>query len=84
MLLPAAPIQAAPVPVGTVTIVAQGISGPAGIAAGPDGNLWFTNFDSASIGRITPGGLVTNYTGTGIIGPEGIAAGPDGNLWFTN
>ena len=55
-----------------------------GIAAGPDGALWFTNSGSNSIGRITTAGTVTNYTGPGISGPGGIAAGPDGALWFTN
>src|SRR5205807_1069707 len=55
-----------------------------GIAAGPDGALWFTNSRNSSIGRITTAGTVTNYTGTGISQPEGIAAGPDGALWFTN
>ena len=29
------------------------------IAAGPDGNLWFTNQNNNSIGRITPAGVVT-------------------------
>ena len=38
-----------------------GISGPAGIAAGPDGALWFTNYSNNSIGRITTAGVVTNY-----------------------
>ena len=61
-----------------------GISGPDGIAAGPDGALWFTNFSNNSIGRITTAGAVTNYTGTGISEPGGITAGPDGALWFTN
>ena len=37
-----------------------------------------------SIGRITTGGTVTNFTGTGISEPVWIAAGPDGALWFTN
>ncbi len=60
------------------------ISSPTDIATGPDGNLWFTNGGSNSIGRITTGGVVTDYTGTGINDPKGIAAGPDGNLWFTN
>jgi hypothetical protein len=46
--------------------------------------LWFTNQNNDSIGRITTGGTVTNYTGTGIYTPFGIAAGPDGALWFTN
>ena len=60
------------------------ISAPAGITAGPDGALWFTNCSNNSIGRITTTGTVTNYTGTGIEHPTGIAAGPDGALWFTN
>ena len=58
---------------------------PDAIAAGPDGNLWFTEDDGNRIGRITPGGIVTEFS-VGITagaGPAGIAAGPDGNLWFT-
>ena len=61
-----------------------GIDEPAGITAGPDGALWFTNGDNNSIGRISTTGVVTNYTGTGIDSPDGITAGPDGALWFTN
>ena len=41
-----------------------------GIAAGPDGALWFTNYGNNSIGRITTTGVVTNYTGPGIGEPE--------------
>ena len=58
---------------------------PFGIAAGPDGNLWFTEQSANRIGKITPAGVVTEYS-AGISagsGPGGIAAGPDGNLWFT-
>ena len=59
-------------------------SGPFGIAAGPDGNVWFTEDLGNKIGRITPAGSITEYsvptTGSR---PSGIAAGPDGNLWFT-
>jgi streptogramin lyase len=51
---------------------------PTGIAAGPDGNLWFTAGDN--IGRITTAGVITEFLA--VSGP-GIAAGPDGNLWFT-
>ena len=64
-----------------------GINGPAGITAGPDGALWFTNlgdYRGDSIGRITTGGAVTTFTGEGILGPERITTGPDGALWFTN
>ncbi len=62
----------------------RGISDPAGIVAGPDGALWFTNNRNNSIGRITTTGAVTIYSGTGVDEPNGIAAGADGALWFTN
>jgi len=57
------------------------------IAAGPDGNLWFTEDHSKKIGKITPNGSITEYAipnspNENDAEPEGIAAGPDGNLWF--
>ena len=55
-----------------------GISGPAGITAGPDGALWFTNVGNNSIGRITTAGKITDYTGPGIADPQRIVVGPDG------
>ena len=55
-----------------------GINDPYGITAGPDGALWFTNFDNNSIGRISTAGVVSNYTGTGITDPYGITAGRTG------
>ena len=60
-------------------------AGPNGITAGPDGNLWFTELWGNRIGRITPQGVVTEFS-AGISaksGLGGITAGPDGNLWFT-
>ena len=71
-----------------MTEFSAGISaegGPAGITAGPDGNLWFTEAGRNRIGRITPAGVVTEFS-AGISAksvPGGITAGPDGNLWFT-
>jgi streptogramin lyase len=57
---------------------------PEGIAAGPDGNLWFTERDGNKIGRISPSGAITEYPlPTTRSGPAWITAGPDGNLWFT-
>src|SRR5712692_4410403 len=54
---------------------------PGQIAAGPDGALWFTQVDR--IGRVTTGGVITDY-GVGAVGtPQGIVSGPDGALWFT-
>jgi streptogramin lyase len=57
---------------------------PAGIAAGPDGNIWFTEIGGDRIGRITPDGDITEYPlGENLKVPANIAAGPDGALWFT-
>src|ERR1700722_17693308 len=61
-----------------------GINNPDAIAAGPDGNLWFTNSGNNSIGSITTSGVVSNYTGTVTEAPDASSAGPDGNLWFTS
>src|SRR5437763_11553231 len=67
-----------------VTVSSSSISRPQGIAAGPDGALWFTNQGTNSIGRITTSGAVSAFTGPGISLPEGITKGSDGALWFTN
>lgn len=57
---------------------------PAGLAVGPDGNLWFTEVAGNKVGRMTPAGVVTEFpVATSASRPTGIAAGPDGNLWFT-
>ncbi len=72
----------------TITEFSAGITAgayPLGITAGPDGNLWFTEFaDSANkIGRITPAGVVTEFDiPSGLAESTVITAGPDGNLWF--
>ncbi|MFY9550232.1 MAG: hypothetical protein WAU32_03710, partial [Thermoanaerobaculia bacterium] len=59
-------------------------SSPSGIAAGPDGNLWFTEKAGNKIGRITTAGAITEFSiPTASSSPLGIAARPDGNLWFT-
>ena len=58
--------------------------GPNAIAAGSDGNLWFTEYSASKIGRMKPSGETTYFPlPTGIENPEGIAAGPDGALWYT-
>lgn len=57
---------------------------PEGIAAGPNGNLWFTELTGNKIGRITHSGSITEFVlPTSQSRPVGITAGPDGNLWFT-
>jgi len=53
------------------------------IAAGPDGNLWFTSSNPDKIGRITPQGIVSKFDLPTGSAPYAITAGPDGNIWFT-
>jgi len=62
-----------------------GESGAYGIAAGPDGALWFAEFEIGKIGRITTAGAITEYTTPAgrNSAPNMIAKGPDGALWFT-
>ena len=56
---------------------------PLAIAAGPDGNVWFTGDTGNVIGCITPDGAVTLFpSATASSGPTSITAGPDGNIWF--
>jgi hypothetical protein len=57
-------------------------SSPAGMAAGPDGNLWFTESATDKIGKMTPGGAFTEYNVSAGAHPTGIVVGADGNLWF--
>ncbi|MGH2486193.1 MAG: virginiamycin B lyase family protein, partial [Ktedonobacterales bacterium] len=59
---------------------------PEGIAAGPDGNLWFGMFRvnaASSIARITPSGTITEFPLQVYDEATSITAGPDGALWFT-
>src|SRR3974390_1218531 len=59
-------------------------SAPYGIAAGPDGAVWFTDVNCNLIGRITTNGAVTTFPiPTSNTSPTQITAGPDGALWFT-
>jgi virginiamycin B lyase len=60
-------------------------SNPFSIAAGPDGNLWFTELLANRVGVINPITHVdaTFATPTTTSNPNFIAAGPDGNVWFT-
>jgi streptogramin lyase len=55
---------------------------PSSIAAGRDGNLWFTEPGADKIGRITTDGVISEFSLPPGSHPQGIAPGPDGNLWF--
>jgi streptogramin lyase len=75
---------AQPMPAAAQTITEYAVptagSAPTGIAAGPDGALWFTEFSGNKIGRMTPDGVVTNEftVPTASSSSVGIAAGPEG------
>ena len=79
-------------PVGQVSEFSTGLAAgsyPGWIAAGPDGNLWFTDFfnwRTNAIGRITPSGQITEFAGglNPSADPVGIVAGPDGDTWFAD
>ena len=58
--------------------------GQQGVAAGPDGNLWFAESGDQVV-RVTPAGVATEI-GTGLeagASLRGIAVGPDGFIWVT-
>ncbi len=72
---PAAGFQSFPVTPG---------SAPTGIAAGPDGALWYTEDGSNHIGRITIAGKSSEYAlpfGSAAY-TQGITNGPANALWF--
>src|SRR2546427_332662 len=64
-------------------LVPTASSSPHYIVTGPDGNLWFTEFNGEKIGRITTRGVFTEFPVFSNAHPSGIAVGPDGNVWFT-
>ena len=54
-----------------------------GIAAGPDGAMWLTEFQGEKIGRITMKGDIPEFSTPGAAAvPAGIAVGADGAMWF--
>jgi hypothetical protein len=73
-------------PAGAITEfpIPTSAANPWGIAAGPDGNLWFTEMTRDRIGQITPAGVITEFPiPTSGYSTWHITTGPDGNLWFT-
>jgi streptogramin lyase len=60
---------------------------PLGITTGSDDNLWFVEYASGIVGRMTPAGVLTEFpvaSAGSLTYLRSIAAGPDGNLWFTD
>ena len=68
----------------TPTSLGKPYSYPQGITRGPDGAMWFIEWDANKIGRITVAGAITEFSiPTSGSSPYGIVTGPDGALWFT-
>jgi streptogramin lyase len=65
--------------------VPVGFSRPLGIAAAPDGTIWFAmNSEVSELGILFPPlGYIEEVVLPPTVWPAYIAAGPDGNLWFT-
>src|SRR5215472_10552366 len=56
-------------------------STPLGFVTGPDGAVWFTEYNASKIGRITSSGVLTEYALAPGANPRSITLGPDGALW---
>ena len=73
-------------PLGQVTKFTSGLSGSTVMgSAGPDGNIWF--LEAHIIGKITPAGVITEYSSG--LNPGNLlfrmgSEGPDGNMWFSD
>jgi virginiamycin B lyase len=62
-------------------------SGPHPIVAGPDGNVWFMEYNRNALGWITPAGEITEVPLPISIGNPGRGTfifGPDGNIWVAS
>jgi streptogramin lyase len=73
-------------PLGTITRYSTPAtnSQPYDIVTGPDGNMWFTEYGTAKIGRTQMSGSMTEFAlPSGYSKPQHITAGPNGVLWFT-
>lgn len=64
----------------TVTVYAEGLSSPDGLAFSPDGVLYVAEEEAGRVSQIGPGGVLTPVI-TGLSSPEGIAFDEAGNLY---
>ena len=67
----------------TVTLFPVANTGPSGIAAAPDGSVWFAQETSGNVARITNAGVVTEGKAVKGSGPFGIVVAPNGDPWYT-
>jgi len=57
--------------------------GPEGIAASPDGSMWFTQTTKGNIASIDNAGVITEAKTVKGSEPFGITVDPNGNPWYT-
>lgn len=82
--IPSVAVTFAPTPTFYQFSIPTSTNRPQWIAAGSDGNMWFTENPGGKVARITPAGVVTEFTvPTANAQPQMIIGASDGNLWFT-
>lgn len=69
---------------GVVTFIEDGGVLINDLAAGPDGNVWFSSSNGRQLGRVTPSGTVTWLTTPGACILQHLVTGPDKLLWVTD
>ena len=68
---------------GRTTVVSDQLSGPIDIAEDAEGNLYVTNFNTASVSKITADGQVSHFADVNPF-PSGIVADAAGNFYVTH
>jgi streptogramin lyase len=58
-------------------------NGPADIAAGVDGSIWFTQTLKGNAASVTNAGVITEFKAVKGSGPEGIVVAANGDPWYT-
>lgn len=48
---------------------------------GPDGRIWFTEFEGDNLAAVTTSGTVSEYPMGALSQPCGVTVGPDSNIW---
>src|SRR4051812_44416294 len=66
-----------------MAVLISGYDTPEGPAFDRDGNLYFVNWESSSIVRLTPDGVTSEFFNTGGI-PAGLAFHRDGSLYVAD
>jgi streptogramin lyase len=64
--------------------IPTGAPNPRSLTEGPDGNVWFTEYQGNQIARLTPSGVLTEFALPQPNSlPHDITVGPDNMLWFS-